>query len=56
MLDMIEFAWNDALGNLLQVGLTASAAALVLLLLRRVMKKAQKGALHALDQLESIRR
>ena len=39
MLDMIEFAWNDALGNLLQVGLTASAAALVLLLLRRVMKK-----------------
>ena len=26
MLDMIEFAWNDALGNLLQVGLTASAA------------------------------
>ena len=39
MLDMIEFAWNEALGNLLQVGLTASAAALVLLLLRRVMKK-----------------
>ena len=39
MLDMIEFAWSDALGNLLQVGLTASAAALVLLLLRRVMKK-----------------
>ena len=39
MLDMIEFAWNDALGNLVQVGLTVSAAALVLLLLRRVMKK-----------------
>ena len=39
MLDMMEIAWNDVLSNLIQTGLTASAAALVLLLLRRVMKK-----------------
>ena len=39
MLDMLEIAWNDVLSNLIQTGLTASAAALVLLLLRRVMKK-----------------
>ena len=34
MLDMMEIAWNDVLSNLIQTGLTASAAALVLLLLR----------------------
>lgn len=39
MLDMVEVAWNDVLSNLIQTGLTASVVALVLLLLRKVMKK-----------------
>lgn len=39
MLDIVEVAWNDVLSNLIQTGLTASVVALVLLLLRKVMKK-----------------
>ncbi len=36
---MLEFAWSNLPNNLIQIGLTVSAAALVLFLLRRVLKK-----------------
>ena len=36
---MLRFEWSGLLNNLVQIGLTVSAAALVLFLLRKVMKK-----------------
>ena len=36
---MLEFAWSNLPNNLIQIGLTVSAAALVLFVLRRVLKK-----------------
>ena len=36
---MLRFAWSDLLNNLTQIGLTVSAAALVLFLLRKALKK-----------------
>lgn len=36
---MLRFAWSDLLNNLTQIGLTVSAAALVLFLLRKTLKK-----------------
>lgn len=36
---MLGFAWSNLPNNLIQIGLTVSAAALVLFLLRRVLKK-----------------
>lgn len=36
---MLRFAWSDLLNNLVQIGLTVSAAALVLFLLRKTLKK-----------------
>lgn len=36
---MLRFEWTDLLNNLLQIGLTVSAAALVLFLLRKTLKK-----------------
>lgn len=36
---MLHFEWTDLLNNLLQIGLTVSAAALVLFLLRKTLKK-----------------
>lgn len=36
---MLRFAWSDLLNNLTQIGLTVSAVALVLLLLRKALKK-----------------
>lgn len=36
---MLRFAWSDLLNNLTQIGLTVSAVALVLFLLRKALKK-----------------
>lgn len=36
---MLRFAWSDLLNNLTQIGLTVSAVALVLFLLRKTLKK-----------------
>ena len=36
---MLRFEWSDLLNNLAQIGLTVSAAALVLFLLRKALKK-----------------
>lgn len=36
---MLRFVWSDLLNNLTQIGLTVSAAALVLFLLRKTLKK-----------------
>lgn len=36
---MLDFAWNDLLNNLLQIGLTVSAAAVLLFSLRKTLKK-----------------
>lgn len=36
---MLRFEWSDLLNNLVQIGLTVSAVALVLFLLRKVLKK-----------------
>lgn len=36
---MLRFDWSDLLGNLVQIGLTVSAAALVLFALRKTLKK-----------------
>ncbi|HIY39217.1 MAG TPA: M56 family metallopeptidase [Candidatus Agathobaculum merdigallinarum] len=36
---MLRFEWSELLNNLVQIGLTVSAAALVLFLLRKMMKK-----------------
>ena len=36
---MLRFAWSDLLNNFTQIGLTVSAAALVLFLLRKALKK-----------------
>ena len=36
---MLRFAWSDLLNNLTQIGLTVSAAALALFLLRKALKK-----------------
>ena len=36
---MLRFEWSDLLNNLTQIGLTVSAVALVLFLLRKALKK-----------------